>query len=96
MCVVALGFKQASRSPVLSGDDSVIRQAGLNTQEWWENGGFQTGQCVACGKETLKILFRKAAVPIFVCSELCLQKYFKPIGGVDVPRKLAQSESWLD
>jgi hypothetical protein len=53
------------------------------------------GQCVACGKETLKILFRKAAVPIFVCSEICLQKYFKPIGGVDVPQKLAQSESWL-
>jgi len=54
------------------------------------------GQCVACGKETLKILFRKAAVPIFVCSEDCLQKYFQPIGGADVPKKLAQSESWLD
>jgi hypothetical protein len=65
-------------------------------KEQYQDWRIQMGQCVACGKETLKILFRKAAVPIFVCSEACLQKYFKPIGGVDVPQKLAQSESWLD
>ena len=54
------------------------------------------GECIVCGTETLKVLFREAVVPIYVCSETCLQKYFQPIGGVDVPKKLAQSESWLD
>jgi hypothetical protein len=65
-------------------------------KEQYQDWRIQMGQCVACGKETLKILFRKAVVPIYVCSEQCLQKYFKPIGGVDVPQKLGPSDSWLD
>jgi len=54
------------------------------------------GECVVCGKETEKVLFKKAIVKTYICSETCLQKYFAPIGGVIVQKKLAEDESWLD
>jgi len=54
------------------------------------------GQFVACRREISKSLFGEAVVPIYICPETCLQKYFEPISGVGVPKKLAQSESWLD
>ena len=39
------------------------------------------------GKETYKVLFSKAIVKTYICSEKCLQEYFIPIGGVRVQEK---------
>ena len=54
------------------------------------------GKCVVCGKETEKVLFKKAIVKTHICSEECLQKYFKPLGGVRFRRKLSEDDGWLD
>jgi len=54
------------------------------------------GKCVVCGKETDKVLFSKAIVKTYICSEKCLQEYFKPIGGVKRQKKLSREASWLD
>ena len=53
------------------------------------------GECVVCGKETSKTLHRKAIMPIYICSETCLQKYFKPLGGLNLPPEATHSESWI-
>lgn len=55
-----------------------------------------SGKCVVCGKETFKVLFRKAIVPTFICSRECLRRYFEPIGGVTTQEKLGEADSWLD
>jgi len=54
------------------------------------------GKCQVCGKETEKVLFKKAAVKTYICSVECLQKYFAPIGGVKRQVKLVEDEGWLD
>lgn len=54
------------------------------------------GKCVVWGKETYKVLFSKAIVKTYICSEKCLQEYFKPIGGVKVQKKLKEGDGWLD
>jgi len=54
------------------------------------------GQCVVCGKETYKVLFSKAILKTYICSEKCLQEYFKPVGGVQIQKKLTEGEGWLD
>jgi len=54
------------------------------------------GEYVVSGKETEKVLFNRSAVNTYICSETCLQKYFAPIGGVTLQKRLVQDESWLD
>jgi len=54
------------------------------------------GKCVVCGKETDKVLFSQAIVKTHICSQKCLQEYFKPIGGVRIQRKLKEGKGWLD
>ena len=50
------------------------------------------GKCVVCGKETDKVLFSKAIVKIYICSEKCLRRY-----GVKVrQKKLKENGGWLD
>lgn len=56
------------------------------------------GKCIMCGKETRKVLYSKAIVKIFVCSEECLKEYWKPVKGykVKIQKRLVESEGWLD
>ena len=55
------------------------------------------GKCVVCEKETDKVLFSKAIVKIYICSEKCLRKYLEPIRGVKIrQKKLKENEGWLD
>jgi len=55
------------------------------------------GKCIVCGKETDKVLFSEAMVKTYICSEKCLQEYFKPIGGVKgVQKKLEEGKGWLN
>jgi len=54
------------------------------------------GKCLVCGKETRKVLFKDAIVKTYICSEKCLRKYFEPIGGVKIMKKLKENEGWLD
>jgi len=54
------------------------------------------GKCVICNEETYKVLFSKAIVKTYICSQECLKEYFKPIGGFRVQKKLMEGEGWLD
>jgi len=47
------------------------------------------GKCVVCEKETEKVLFKKAIVKTYICSEECLHKY---LGAVKVQKKLSEEE----
>jgi len=53
---------------------------------------------LVCGKDTNRVLLSKAIVKTYICSEKCLQEYFKLIGGFQIQKKLADGddESWLD
>jgi len=50
-------------------------------------------KCVVCGKETEKVLFKKASVKTYICSLECLHKY---LGTVKVQKKLEEDDGWLD
>jgi len=51
-----------------------------------------------CGKETYKVLYSKALVKTYICSEKCLKEYWKPVKGykVRIQKKLKESDGWLD
>jgi len=56
------------------------------------------GECVVCEKETYKVLFSKAIVKTYICSEKCLKEYWKPVKGykVRIQKKLKENNGWLD
>jgi hypothetical protein len=41
--------------------------------------GGSPGKCVVCKKETYMTLFKRALIPIHVCSDKCLIEYLKPV-----------------
>ncbi|UCG44889.1 MAG: hypothetical protein JSV58_05725 [Candidatus Bathyarchaeota archaeon] len=56
------------------------------------------GKCIKCDRETDRVLFSRAIVKIFICSEACLKDYYKPLAGftVKIQKKLVEGEGWLD
>ncbi len=56
------------------------------------------GKCVMCGNETYKVLYSKAIVKTYICSQKCLKEYWKPVKGykVSIQKKLMESDGWLD
>ncbi len=56
------------------------------------------GKCVMYGNETYKVLYSKAIVKTYICSQKCLKEYWKPVKGykVSIQKKLMESDGWLD
>ena len=58
----------------------------------------EMGKCVVCGGETYRVLFSKAIVKTYICSEKCLKEYFRPVKGfrIRVQKKLKEGDGWLN
>ena len=55
------------------------------------------GKCQVCEKETEKVLFSKAIVPIYICSEKCLKEYYKPLkkSNLRIQKRLTDDDAWF-
>ncbi|NIO37196.1 hypothetical protein GTO27_05770 [Candidatus Bathyarchaeota archaeon] len=51
-------------------------------------------RCEICDKKTRKTLFREAVVPIYICSEKCLTRFFRHRKAIQ--KALVERDYWID
>jgi hypothetical protein len=73
----------------------VVSLKGESKQSWEAAGAQVLGECQVRHKETSLVLFKKAYVPIYICSKECLHEYFRPLRVVLRQTHLVAEESWL-